>query len=94
METLTAGDFGTIHVLSWHPGHKGIAKMQSLSGLMPPPFEVVILSAEEFKEGTFLILEKDYVKRRCIMEINAKDVTFLFKVQWFLDEPAAALQHH
>ena len=68
--------------------------MQAVNGHMPPPWwhEVVILSAVQFKEGTFRILETDFIKRRCIMEINAKDVTFLFKVECLLDEPASALQ--
>ena len=92
--SMDAGDYGFIEVLSWYPGHKCIAKLQALSGSMPPPFEVVLQSAEEFKEGKFRILEKDFTKRRCIMEICTAndDVAFLFKVHWLLDVPATALQ--
>lgn len=90
-DSLDAGDYGSIKVLSWS-GHKCIAKLEVLSGGMRPPFEVVIQSAEQFTEGKFRILEKDFRERRCILEITAHDVEFKFKVQWRLDEPATALQ--
>ena len=91
---LDAGDHGFIRVLSWHGGHKYIATLEVLSGRMPPPFQVVILSSEGFKGGSFRILEKNCITRRCILDIDDKDCTFRFKVQWLLDEPATALQQH
>jgi hypothetical protein len=91
---LDAGDHGFVRVLSWHGGHKYIATLEVLSGRMPPPFQVVIISLEGFKGGTFRILEKNYINRKCILEIDDNDFTFRFKVQWLLDEPLPSLQQH
>ena len=74
METIDAGDQGTIEVRAWYADSKGIAIIDNPNGDMPYTLEVLVASHQVigWTHGYFQIIEKDFRKRHCILKIELR----------------------
>ena len=92
MAQVDAGDQGSIQVRSWLSNNRCVA---SVTHRNHSAFQLdVVIETENasWVEGKYVVLEKDFIQRRCILEVQEdNDNLPSFKVTWHLDGPTTGL---
>ena len=92
MAQVDVGDPGSIQVRSWHSNNRCVA---SVTHRNHSAFQLdVVIETENasWVEGKYVVLEKDFIQRRCILEVQEdNDNLPPFKVTWHFDEPTTGL---